>query len=69
MPDPTPKLPRRPEPTPVNPNCWVLDLGGGVTDEVSCDQYERRRRQIHVAGRPYEHVGEDAHGRWTYRPA
>lgn len=31
------------------------------------DQFDARRPRLHVDGRSFAHVGEDAKGRWIYR--
>lgn len=53
------------EPPPV-PG-YVLDLGGGAFEIVPGDVFDLNQRRKVISGVVWEHVGEDAHGRWIYR--
>lgn len=50
----------------ADPEGLVLDLGDGTIDVVPSEG--RRPRVLMVDGRNWEHAGEDASGRWLYRP-
>lgn len=50
-----------------DPNVFVLELGGGQVEYQPMGAMNNAFR-IHVQGRSWNHVREDALGRWVYQP-
>lgn len=47
-------------------NMFVLELGSGIFDYVPMGAQDNSYR-VNLSGRAWEHVSEDALGRWVYR--